>query len=531
MRICKRIGLLLLVCFAYMLFVTPAFAASNPISNGWYMIACGSSDDRVLDINNWNMNNGGNLEIYQKNGTTNQIFWVQYRNNGYYTLEALHSGKYIHISYAGTTANVHQYQECEHSNAQWEIIYAGNGYYYLRNRSTGSYLDNSNGSTALGNNVISYSYNGSNAQKWKFIRVNSIPSCQPRMRQANKLSGTYDRNTSQTTTMEFQSNYPITRVEVSVYNSSGKDMNMTGSATPNMYSFRLNHTFNFSKLSAGSYYYLVKVWYLRGYAGTFGKYSFSIKENVNNTIIPTSEIERAARTYGIGNGTTAYRALELINSKYYNQLKDNLTGINIFLFEGAGANPDSNKRENALCVVIENKKIKWINRNSSTLPDYPFIPEKNYSTSKSGKKYKGTTMPTLKSGVYRFGAVNHKDRYAALKLYSLSGGAVPVLRYDGSSWLDSSSTAINVHRKTSNSLGPRTPRFDQNTWVNSAGCQTIGKVSEYPQFVRNVGIVGKNWTNGLYKYDKSGYFVVDRTYARSYMTNIGYADKTIDRIG
>lgn len=142
----------------------------HDLSDGWYMIISGNSDDRVLDINNWNRNNGGNLETYAKNNTTNQRFYLHYLNNGYYSIRVLHSGKYIHIQDENNkTSNVHQWEGYNHNNAQWALKPAGNGYYYLQCRGNGSYLDNKSGSTSLGNNVITYPGNGSNAQKWKFV--------------------------------------------------------------------------------------------------------------------------------------------------------------------------------------------------------------------------------------------------------------------------------------------------------------------------------------------------------------------------
>lgn len=151
-------------------FISNVYAApSNPIPDGWYMVVSGNSEDRVLDINGWGKDNGTNLEIYYRNNTTNQRFHVVYQGNGYYTLCAMHSGKYIHTSDERyKNANAHQW-ESAHTNAQWAFESAGEGYYYLRNRSSGAYLDNSGGNTRPGNNVITYSFNGSNAQKWRFV--------------------------------------------------------------------------------------------------------------------------------------------------------------------------------------------------------------------------------------------------------------------------------------------------------------------------------------------------------------------------
>lgn len=185
---------------------TPSNSSSNgganAIPNGWYMVVSGNSDARVLDINNWNRSNGGNLETYTKNNTSNQRFQMIYLNNGYYAIKALHSDRYLHIQDENNkTANVHQWEGCSHNNAQWALKSAGNGYYYLQNRGNGSYLDNSGGRTSPGNNVISYPYNGSNSQKWKFVSTSngydekrSLPDGWYEVRSGNNNSYVWDIN-------------------------------------------------------------------------------------------------------------------------------------------------------------------------------------------------------------------------------------------------------------------------------------------------------------------------------------------------
>ena len=185
----KKIISFLMTCMLTTLFLiqgsplctSVSAASSNPIPDGWYMIVSGNSEERVLDINSWNQNDGGNLETYYRNNTTNQRFKVVYQGNGYYTLCAMHSGKYIHTADERYhNANVHQWTGAV-GNAQWAFESAGNGYYYLRNRNSGAYLDNSGGSTKPGNNVITYSFNGSNAQKWRFVSTVGTEAYEKRM--------------------------------------------------------------------------------------------------------------------------------------------------------------------------------------------------------------------------------------------------------------------------------------------------------------------------------------------------------------
>ena len=158
----------------------------------------------------------------------------------------------------------------------------------------------------------------------------------------------------------------------------------------------------------------------------------SSQSNVNkNVLVSEKEIQSAASRYGISQSSNAYKALKLINSKYYSRLSGNKQGTNVFLFEGAGNNSSAGSRMNAMCVVVSGGKIIYINRNSSTIPDYPFSPSKNG----------GSAMPTLKDGVYGFTTVNHRGQYAALNV----SGAKVVRFKSKNSYYNSTSTAINLN--------------------------------------------------------------------------------------
>lgn len=144
------------------------------IKDGWYVIstACDGSGQYVLNIAGYSKENGGNLIIYPWEGTDNEIFYVKYVGNGYYTIMGLGSGKYLHISDERFMyVNVHQWTGGEHDNALWYIEDAGNGYFYLRNKNNGAYLDLDCAIAEPDRNVQTYWFCGasSNAQKWRFI--------------------------------------------------------------------------------------------------------------------------------------------------------------------------------------------------------------------------------------------------------------------------------------------------------------------------------------------------------------------------
>ena len=233
--------------------------------------------------------------------------------------------------------------------------------------------------------------------------------------------------------------------------------------------------------------------------------------NTGKLVSPT-EIQTAAARYGISQGSSAYKALQSIDSKYGDSFTSSeKKGTLIFMFEGVGSSSSSARRMNAMCVVVQNGKITYINRNSSTIPDYPFDPSKNDYTP-----------------IYSFTTVNHNNSYAALKVSNAE-----VLRFKSkSNYYGSTSTGINVHRRSTDSIAA-----NNAGWVNSAGCLLVGasgksSSSEYAQFIRTLGIVGSG-ASAASKYTNkvSGKIVVDRSYAYNYLINVGYPSAAVNVIG
>ena len=134
---------------------------------------------------------------------------------------------------------------------------------------------------------------------------------------------------------------------------------------------------------------------------------FTICFSGQEQYISTAELISTATANGINAQSNGYKALLSINSKYAGQLNStDEKGTMVFMFEGVGSNSSASKRMNAMCLVVKNGDIIYLNRNCSTIPDYPFNPAKN----------EGTAMPTIKSGVYSFTTVNHRRWYLCVIL-------------------------------------------------------------------------------------------------------------------
>lgn len=122
---------------------TPKPTKTKLPTTGYYIIQSGSNSNMVLDINNFAMEENGNLEIYSKNGGTNQIFYVKKGSDGYYTIKALHSGKYIYKCLhnmrqsnvaQGSFSKIRKSHYQKITAAKWKITSAGNGYCKLENK-------------------------------------------------------------------------------------------------------------------------------------------------------------------------------------------------------------------------------------------------------------------------------------------------------------------------------------------------------------------------------------------------------------
>jgi hypothetical protein len=94
-------------------------------------------------------------------------------DNGYYKLEAVHSGKALDVEGASTSdgANVHQWAYGGGENQQWDIVENEDGTYRLLARHSGKALDVENASTSDGANVHQWAYGGYDNQKWTLERL------------------------------------------------------------------------------------------------------------------------------------------------------------------------------------------------------------------------------------------------------------------------------------------------------------------------------------------------------------------------
>lgn len=143
------------------------------INDGWYRIALANNTNYVADVKEYSYEDSHIVHLWTYKHNDNQIVYVKYEGNGFYSIKFKHSGKMLDVC-GGTAASgtyVQQYTS-NSSNAQlWNLLSAGDGAYYLKTKCGNLFLDLYCNLAENGTNIRIFTPNYSNAQKWKFIEV------------------------------------------------------------------------------------------------------------------------------------------------------------------------------------------------------------------------------------------------------------------------------------------------------------------------------------------------------------------------
>ncbi|MDR1088546.1 MAG: RICIN domain-containing protein [Coriobacteriales bacterium] len=152
---------------------------AQTVPNGLYTISSGVGQT-VMDVESGSLLAGGNIRMWNSNGTFAQKFRLSYDPlSGYYTITAAGSSKVLDVQ-GGVMArgtNVQQYH-ANNTNAQkWTIVETtpGSGAYTVQ-VAGGYVLDVQGGSSASGANIWIYPFNGTPAQQFSFTPAELIQS-------------------------------------------------------------------------------------------------------------------------------------------------------------------------------------------------------------------------------------------------------------------------------------------------------------------------------------------------------------------
>ncbi len=147
--------------------------------NGYYSILTGATNyTGCVDITNGSADDGANVIQWTHWGGDMQKFEIVHVGGGQYAIKTkCSSGKSGLDVYAWSTeagGNINQWNYWGGDCQLWylkaaEASTAYEGTYYLQSKSSGLYLDVENGANTDGANIQQWQYNGSHAQKFKFV--------------------------------------------------------------------------------------------------------------------------------------------------------------------------------------------------------------------------------------------------------------------------------------------------------------------------------------------------------------------------
>ena len=80
------------------------YKAEQTIQDGIYTIKSKLNTNRVVDVSGGSYNNSANIQLWENDNVRQQRFKITYNKEGYYKIEALHSGKVLDVANGGMTS-------------------------------------------------------------------------------------------------------------------------------------------------------------------------------------------------------------------------------------------------------------------------------------------------------------------------------------------------------------------------------------------------------------------------------------------
>jgi len=152
--------------------------AAYLVNGGTYNIAAWCSG-KVVDVSEVSKTAGANVHQWDYVGGENQKWKLQSAGDGSWYLVSAWSGMALDGAGWGTAdrTNVIQWHLGNNqANQKWRIDPNGDGSYRLTNVHANKVLDVNASSTQNGGNIQLYTWNGTNAQRWTFTRLDSSAS-------------------------------------------------------------------------------------------------------------------------------------------------------------------------------------------------------------------------------------------------------------------------------------------------------------------------------------------------------------------
>lgn len=147
---------------------------TDKIEDGTYYIESALDERKVISVDDGKYGDVANVQIWENNKKEYQKFDIKYNKEvEAYIITAEHSNKSLDVIYAGQDnyTNVIQYRTHNGESEQWILKKTEDGYYNIISKCNDLNLDINSGNKNNGANVQMYEDNGTNAQKFKFVKA------------------------------------------------------------------------------------------------------------------------------------------------------------------------------------------------------------------------------------------------------------------------------------------------------------------------------------------------------------------------
>lgn len=163
---------LILFSFFHLVGVNTKASAGGP-EKGFYAFFTTLDKSKALDIQWSSTEIGANVQIYSKNRSVAQIFYVTPTSDGYYKIRSACSGYVLDVAngQAFMGANVWQWGENGTDAQKWALDFVGDNVVSIRSKLGDYYLDVEAGRTDNETNVRLWGWNDTPSQKFKLKKL------------------------------------------------------------------------------------------------------------------------------------------------------------------------------------------------------------------------------------------------------------------------------------------------------------------------------------------------------------------------
>ena len=139
-----------------------------------YYLSSALAPGRVVDIDAWLTDNGGNIILWDSTGYVNQKYQFEKKADGTYRIKSIYSGNYLQAAHGedAIEGNVEQWASSSSDYQRWRISVDKDNYLTFVNKATGQAMALEDGSSKRGTNIALAEIADEGSQKFTAVDLN-----------------------------------------------------------------------------------------------------------------------------------------------------------------------------------------------------------------------------------------------------------------------------------------------------------------------------------------------------------------------